>query len=73
MDKIGIGRLITVSLVIGMCAFLGGFFYGKSTGRKEMVVEAVKQNHGHYKIVDEQGGTMFEWGPAPAGAPAIPK
>lgn len=64
MEKIGrIVAAIILALVVGG---LVGWFSGKSAGHKEMIVEAVKNNHGHYKIVDENGGTIFEWGPGPA-------
>jgi hypothetical protein len=64
-----IGRVISAVIVSVALGYLCGYFMGKVVGRKEMVVEAVKANHGHYKIVDETGGTQFEWGPGPA----IPK
>lgn len=67
MHKIGryvIATLLGVSMASGLAWSLG-----RSAGRREMMVEAVKENHGHYKIVDNVGSTVFEWGAAPGPAP----
>lgn len=72
MEKMG--RVVALCVVIFVAASLGGWFLGKAAGRKEVMIEAVKNNHGHHRIVDELGSTSFEWGPAPAGSsPIVPK
>lgn len=65
-----IGRYVIVTFVLVLAAFFGGLFSGRASGRKEMMTEAVKQNHGHYRIVDDIGSTVFEWGAGPAPVPA---
>lgn len=64
-----IGRYVIFALVMFVSCGMVGWFWGKAVGRKEMMTEAVKQNHGHYRITDEIGSTVFEWGPGPALAP----
>ncbi len=64
MEKIG--RVVTAAVLCLVVGFFVGAWLGTSRGRTEMMIEAVKQNHGHYKIVDELGRTQFEWGQGPA-------
>lgn len=63
-----IGRYFIVSLVLVLVSGSAGWFWGRASGRLEIRTEAVKENHGHYKIVDHIGSTVFEWGPAPGVA-----
>lgn len=60
-----IGRYVIVSLVLVMAAFFFGWFWGRASGRLEIMTQAVKENHGHYRIVDNVGSTVFEWGAVP--------
>lgn len=69
MEKIG--RVVVAVVVAAMVGLLAGWYAGKSAGRTEMIVEAVKNNHGHYKITDELGRTVFEWGAH--GTPVAPQ
>lgn len=72
MQKIGRTVIVTLAVVIG--AFMGGWFWGRASGRLEIMTQAVKENHGHYRIVDNVGSTVFEWGAGPlTPAPAAPK
>lgn len=67
MEKIG--RVVTAAVLGLLIGFTAGWFLGKGEGQRQMTVEAVKQNHGHYRIVDELGHTQFEWGTGPAIQP----
>lgn len=60
MQKIGRYLIVTVALVVG--ALFVGFFWGRASGRLEIITQAVKENHGHYRITDDVGSTVFEWG-----------
>jgi hypothetical protein len=60
---------VDFSLVAGVAMW----YSGKAAGRTEVQVEAVKNSHGHYKIVDELGHTQFEWGPGAPGTAILPK
>lgn len=68
-----IGRVITAVIVAMVLSGLLWYHVGRYRGRTEMVIEAVANNYGHYKILNDLGETRFEWGPAPAGYPVIPK
>jgi hypothetical protein len=70
MEKIG--RVILGVILAALAAGISCYYLGKSAGRTEMVVEAVGNNYGHYKITNDLGVTQFEWGPAPAGYPLVP-
>jgi pyrrolidone-carboxylate peptidase len=60
-----VGRYVLVTLVLVAVAAVLGWKLGRASGRQEMMVEAVQQNHGHYRITDPVGNTSFEWGPGP--------
>jgi pyrrolidone-carboxylate peptidase len=64
-----IGRYIILTLAALAVGFGTGWFWGHASGRQEMTLEAVKQNHGHYRIMDEMGHTVFEWGAGPQAPP----
>ncbi len=64
MEKIG--RVVATAILCLGIGLAFGCWLGFSKGRTDMMIEAVKQNHGHYKIVDELGRTQFEWGQGPA-------
>lgn len=72
-----IGRYVIVTLLLVTISAALSWSFGRASGRKEMMTEAVKQNHGHYRITDDVGSTVFEWGPGQAvvapPAPAPPK
>jgi len=70
MEKIG--RVILAVIITALIAGVSCYYVGKSAGRTEMVVEAVGNNYGHYKILNDLGVTQFEWGPPPAGYPLVP-
>lgn len=70
MEKIG--RFIVVAVVAALAAGISCYYAGKSAGRTEMTVEAVTNNYGHYKIVNDLGHTQFEWGPPAPGSPIVP-
>lgn len=70
MEKIG--RIVLAVVLAALAAGTSCYFLGKSAGRTEMVVEAVNNNYGHYKIVNDLGHTQFEWGPPAPGTPTIP-
>lgn len=63
MQKIGRYVLMTLLLIILSTAV--AWSLGRSSGRREIMIEAVKENHGHYRIVDNVGSTVFEWGSVP--------
>lgn len=62
MQKIGRYVIVTVALVV--IAGLVGWSLGRASGRLEIITQAVKENHGHYRITDDVGSTVFEWGHA---------
>lgn len=64
------GRYIAIALLLVALAGGIGWRAGRACGRQEMMVEAVQQNHGHYRITDSLGTTVFEWGPGQAPSPA---
>lgn len=59
-----IGRYVIITLAVVAVASCGGWYWGRASGRLEIMTQAVKEGHGHYKIVDNVGSTVFEWGPA---------
>jgi hypothetical protein len=68
-----IGRLVFAVVLAAAVGFSVGWLLGKSDGKKEMMVEAVGNNYGHYRLLNDLGHTQFEWGPPPAAYPAPPK
>lgn len=58
-----VGRYVLGTLLLVVLAASLAWSLGRGAGRREMMIEAVKANHGHYKIVDQVGSTVFEWGP----------
>ncbi len=58
-----LGRYVIFTLILVVTAAGVGWKLGRASGRQEMMVEAVKENHGHYRIADNLGSTVFEWGP----------
>lgn len=60
-----IGRYVIVMLALVTAAGTVGWYQGRSSGRLEIMTQAVKEGHGHYKIVDNVGSTVFEWGSVP--------
>lgn len=71
MEKIG--RMVAAIVLAALVAGVAMWYSGKAAGRTEVQVEAVKNSHGHYKIVDELGHTQFEWGPGGPGTAIVPK
>ncbi len=71
MEKIG--RLVFAVVVAAAVAFGAGWLLGKSNGRQEMMIEAVGNNYGHYRLTNDMGHTVFEWGPPPASYPGPAK
>jgi pyrrolidone-carboxylate peptidase len=59
-----IGRYVIVTLLLIVLTAAVAWSVGRSAGRRELMIEAVKENHGHYRIVDNVGSTVFEWGSA---------
>lgn len=70
MEKIG--RVILAAVFAALISGAACYMWGRSSGRTEMVVEAVTNSYGHYKIINDLGQTVFEWGPPPPGSPTIP-
>ena len=70
MEKIG--RIIATGVLSLGVGFGVGCWIGSSKGRTDMTIEAVKNNFGHYRIINELGHTQFQWGPPPPGSTTAP-
>lgn len=65
--KMGKTSGYVVALVVGLLmGGVGAYFVGRAYGDRAVRVEAVKAGHARHVIVDDYGGTKFEWLPDPA-------